>query len=362
MLSSLLNSGDPDKKSLEKFLNEISVNKQDYLTALSLRQKEVSVAPFEELMENADDLIDGVVKVEKVHHKTFFGMFGSLLIKHDDRGSIRLMFYNEVRNPKRILVLFGYLEEVLGKGLIEDERFSSFRETDKVVSLSKTKFTSEKDEILHLWSGNGFTSSLNYKISPLRQLLFSITLRADLEKDTEIRSNGTLINILNKPLHLFSFDKAISKEETLEDGGVKFVDYLFELDELELGLFDKVYIRLFSAVEVYSLETYTQVTYFSSGQVNMPAVLDLVDEIAGIYGKDVSGLTKLEQHNIDDITANRSWTGMQWYLNEKHSPYDFSGADTSLYNLNLYQDPEENGFALQILAYNSMEKYDLGLI
>jgi hypothetical protein len=205
-------------------------------------------------------------------------------------------------------------------------------------------------------------ATLNYKIAPLKQLLFSVTISEDKELDVQPRNNGTLIRVLNLSPRLLDYKNPISAHEFFENDKIKFIDYEFELAILEFGIFDRLSVRLFSDDREYDTSTYTLLTYYSSRPIILSDVLNMVDELEEIYGKDSFGQEKLESHNIDDIKNNEFWAGKSWYFNYEHAPWDSNNeAQQILYNLELLQHPEELGMKLQISGYNNMEKYEFGL-
>nr|WP_121269852.1 hypothetical protein [Pedobacter schmidteae] len=363
MLSNLLYGNGPNKKSLKDFIDRLEKDSRNYKAALALKPSDIQQASMEEMLENADDLSDGVVRVEKIFGKHFFGLFSSLLVKHRDRGDITLMFYEKLHNPSKILLFFSQLEEILGQGLIEGEHFSSFRERQKVIDLARGIYANDTDELIHLWNVSGFTSLLNYRIQPLGQLLFSVTLKAEQHEDLEKRSNGTLIDHLRNPLYHYDFQQVLKRLPFEENGKIKFIDYDFFLEDPEFGLFDRAKVRLFSTDAEYSMEIQTHVTYHTSTEVSIPLVLDLVDLLTAIYGTDSLGHTKLSPDDIDSIRRGKYWSGKSWYLDTEHMPWVYvENGKSSLYHIGLRQHPQEQGFELDIIAYNQMEKYDLGLM
>ncbi|MCX2432196.1 hypothetical protein [Pedobacter sp. GR22-10] len=353
----------PDSRQLKRFITAISANKKQYIQALGLKSEQLTIATLDQMMENADDVVDGVIKVEMIFNKLFFGLFNSLVIKYNDRGAVRLMFYDQVNNHRFILELFSFLREILGQGIVEDERFTTFNDVGKVHELAMGRYQSAKDEILHLWHVDNFTVALNYKLDPLRQLLLSFTLLPEKVTDLAVRNNGTLISSLGFPPRLFDYSDPLTRTPVFDGEEIKFIDYEFVLEELEFGVFDRVMVRLFSDEPEYNTEIQTHLTYFSTKKPAMPLILDLIDSLNAIYGMDDFGSLGLELHNIDDIGNNLYWSGKSWYLNTAHQPWNLNDeTQNGLYQISLSQDPMEHGLVLHVLGYNNMEKFELRLI
>ncbi|TKC07910.1 hypothetical protein FA048_12140 [Pedobacter polaris] len=353
----------PNSGELIKFIEELNNDKSNYLNALRLSKGSLREVPFEMLMQNSDDIADGVNKVEVIFERTFFGIFKSLHIKHNDKGETQMMFYEEIENHHMILELFSLLKNTLGGGVLADHKFSSFNDIKKVAELAKGRYKNAGDELLHLWDAGEFMVTLNYKLNPLRQLLLSFRLKKEKILDAVRRENGTLIQLLKHSPRLLDYENPLSEKPTFENEKIKFIDYEFELIESEFEIFNRLAVRLFSDEKEYNTSTHTLLTYYSTNAIDLSNVLILVDELELIYGADSYGQEKLEPHNVDDIRNNEFWSGKTWYMNHQHAPWDLEDeAQKFLYSIILSQDPEDLGLKLEISAYDNMEKYEIGLI
>jgi hypothetical protein len=151
------------------------MNDWDYLGSLKMNSQQVNQVPLETLLENPMDVALGVTKVETKFGTLFFDIFDKLVIKHFSDGSVTLMFHTEIKNPNKPLNFYQSLKAELGGGYHYAPKFSTFEMTEKVIALAKGKYDDEHDEILHFWNTGDFGFTLDFKLDPFRQLLFSVS-------------------------------------------------------------------------------------------------------------------------------------------------------------------------------------------
>jgi hypothetical protein len=181
------------------------------------------------------------------------------------------MFFAEVRQSAPVLAFYAVLKASLGGGIVKESRFSSFNQTAKVQSLAAGKFETEKDEIVHTWLNDNITITLNYKLSPLRQFLLLVGIKPEKQPDLQFRNKGTILNILQHDIREIVKQTEIKAETTYADEQVKFVDYTFNLDPPELGIFEQMRIRIFDKNKRIDEQIQTHVTYYSKYEVDISA-------------------------------------------------------------------------------------------
>jgi hypothetical protein len=343
---------------LKKFISDIlSVPNWDYWSALKLTDKQVYPATQEMIMDNPEDVINGVNKVEVVLNQQFFGLFNTLLIKHHDSGSVMLVFYATVPNPALVLALFGELSELLGAGYHDRESSLSFHDQQQVEAFAAGKLGQSEVVVGHIWIQNGYAFNLSYRSNPQHQLVFTVTRTPEKVLDRAPRKKGTLINILTYAIdHILNLQE-LSAEPYHENGKLKYIDYTFALDPPELKLFDRVRIRIFDA-EKRADKGQFHVTYFSRFEVNVVEAITFSDKLFKIYGSDSSGDKELAPYEIELIEAHRNWQGRSWWINRDHTVKDFDNdQDIILYWLYFVLTPDEDGFSLHVVGFNDMLDY-----
>lgn len=358
MFENLFNRSQP--VTLDSFLNSTGSTTWDYLAILRLKASQLHQATHEQIMDNPGDVAIGVNRVEVVLGQQFFGLFGSLVIKHLDNGAIYLMFNDDITDSGKIISLFEQLKSHLGGGVHYEPKFASFNNPAKVISLVNGKFDSTADELLHVWLKGRFSFTLNYKIEPFRQLLFKITYNAEKLPDTQIREKGTLLDLLTHDI--FEVFNRPEDEATpvLENGLVKFVDYTFHVNPSELGLFELIEIRIFGTEKSMAKVKSLLVTYKTKHKPRSPEVIQLVDRLVKIYGPDGSGYAEMQPHEIDMVDEDPYWTGRSWFINQYHGLQDMNDlGQRTLYWICLALNPED-GLNLSVLGFDDMIAYQLG--
>jgi len=344
--------------ALAAFLSSTFSNEWNYFEALNLKSNDVLEATHEQILSNPSDVADGVIKVEMKFGMSFFNMFDSLIVKYRDDNSIQLMFYTEMHQVAPIQSLYNQLKTNLGRGFVMDHKFSSFNDEGKIQSLAKGMYKSENDELIHVWNIGRFNFTLNYRVEPLRQLLFIVKMSPEKEIDLTPRNNGTILNILKHEIDTILDQQEIKAEPRLENNEVKFIDYTFQLDPPELDIFEEVRIRVFDKSRAINESIQTHITYYSKFEVDTSRTIVLCDKIASIYGKDNYGDSELQPHELDFLDDSDFWTGRSWLFNYAHGIQDLKdNTQSTLYGVTITADPNSDGLSLHILAYNKMKDY-----
>lgn len=346
--------------TLGTFLQKVFHDHKDPYDTLNLNRGKLEMATLDQILDNPGDVADGVNAVEMDFSTTYFSYFRTLVIKHQADGIIRWMFYDTIDNATTIINIFTELKSTLGEGFIEDQKFATFYQVDKVNALSCGRWHNANDEILHLWQNKKVTVLLNYQLQPLQRLLLSFTIHPEKKINTMIRNKGTLVELMQHDLHLLLIGTELKAVTTEERGTTKFIDYTYELIPEELNYFNMVDIRLFSLTKFIAEETHTNVTYWSTHALEVKEVILLVDKLCRLYGPDNHGDEEMKPYEIELVENKEFWTGRSWDFNESHALINYDDKDHKyLYNFRLNYDPDDLGLTISIIGYNKMLEYHL---
>jgi len=343
--------------SIEEFLLNLRDGDKSILNSLNLNESNFEDASQEELFSNEDDLACGVNRVQKNFDNTFFSQFENMLIKHYDNGDVKYIFYTQTRDTSKIFKISDFLFQEFGHGFFDDRKHTPFREKEKVLSLSQGKYLSNKDELLHLWFVDKYTILLQYRISPMRQFVLSITEKSNKELNQSIRTNGTILDLLKLDVNILLKENEYEKEIKVEEGTIKFIDYFFKLEHLEFDIFDIANLRIFDGDREFRDDVQTHLTLMSSTKIPYEKMIRVSEKLIGIYGEDDSGSKELEIHDMEALEEDY-WTGRTWNFNEVHGLWDMDNDNEKMsYSVRIDYDEEDNGYKITILGYNSLWDY-----
>jgi hypothetical protein len=106
--------------SLKKFLTQLKRGERDFHSVLGTLPGDFKEATFEQLMSNEDDVLAGINRVQTNLNITYFDLFGSCLIKHNDAGDIEYIFYTTTDNAHKVIEIANLLFEELGDGIFDN--------------------------------------------------------------------------------------------------------------------------------------------------------------------------------------------------------------------------------------------------
>lgn len=353
-----------NRTNLEDFIFATFTDDWHYLNSLHLHLRQVDQIPYERIFnDNPMDVADGVSRVETKFGMLFFDLFDNLVIKHYHDGAVKLMFYTEIKNPNKPLNFYRQLKEQLGGGWTYEQKFATFGMTEKVISLSKGKYESPKDEVLHVWNHGDFSFTLNFQLNPLRRLLFLVSRRVQKEIDRSVRAKGTLLPLLKNGINEVLSGQPEREEPHSEQGKIKFTDYYYRLKEPEFGIFELAEFKVFATHRFIGPKVHSVVTYYSRYEINTDRVVTLVDQLVAIYGTDDYGYRELALHEVDMIEHSESWTGRSWLINQHHALQNLSEpSETTVYQITLIltnnDDPDDKGLHLTVNGFNTLMEYD----
>lgn len=346
-----------NKVTLETFLQKVFHDQKDPYDIMNLNRGKLQRATLEQILDNPEDVADGVNAVEMDFSTTYFNNFKALVIKHQADGIIRWMFYDTIDNATTILNIFSELKDTLGEGFIQDQKLNTYYQVGKVNALPSDRRHNANDEILQLWQKQKVTILLNYQLQLLR---LSFTFHPEKKKSTVIRNKGTLIKLMQHDLRLLLIGTELNAIITEERGITKFIDYNYELIPVELNYFNRVDIRLFSSTKFIDKEIHTNVTYWSTLAFEVQEVILLVDKLCRLYGPDNYGDEEMMPYEIDLVENKKYWTGRGWDFNESHALINYDDKDQRyLYSFRLYYNPDDLGLKISIIGYNKMLQHHL---
>lgn len=329
-----------------------------YLSSLNLTSDSIQQVSYAQIMENPGDVAMGVNAVEVLFDRIFFDVFDGLVIKHHLSGEILMMFYTDNASADQVEAIYSALRNELGGGTLMDHKFSSFKR-ENIVRVANGEQQNEKHEIVQAWLDGQFSYVLNYKLDPAKQLLFNFSWSPERSKDSKHRNKGTLIPYMTHAIDEILQQKETALKTTNDAGSIKFIDYSFDLQPPEFGIFEKAVIRIFSPERKLDPSVQCHLTYYSAFEVDTPSAIKFCDQLIGIYGPDDLGSRELEPHELDNLDDSEHFRGRTWTLNTRHGIYDLTDESQSqLYQLRLSSDPQEHGFSLHVGAFNRMLDYE----
>jgi hypothetical protein len=353
MLNNSLNrKGDT---SFRNFIAEIKGGVRNFLQVLNTSEHHFSEATFEQLLSNESDVLAGVNRVQKNFSQIYFELFDSCLIKHHDNGDVKFIFYTTTRQLEKIIHVSSILFEEFGNGIFDSSRFTPFTDHEKIKRLSQSVLFSGKDEIVHYWSHEDLSMVLQYKSFPLHEFSLMITINHPKGIDFSIRRRGTILDLLQLDINELFLSEEVESRKKVEEGQIKFVDYLFQLKEKQFGILDSALIRIFDDKKYFRKNVQTHLTLFSSKDVSVDDIIAITEDLVKIYGTDNSCYDEIQMYERDILEEKRNWTGRNWNFNESHGLWNISNENEKLsYSVTVDYDKEE-GFKLFIMAYNQLE-------
>jgi hypothetical protein len=339
---------------IDRFLSAIA-KKQPVLSLLGLSPTDFTLDSFEQLLENAHDVGQGVTSVSRKVDTLFFGLFTQLEVKEHGDGSTRYNFTGLVQNAAAISNLAAMLHRIFGQGIHSPEHLHQpFTRTDTLAVLIGNTWPPMTTMLFETWvsENRGPTLSLRYGAVPRHELLLAVKQRPNLLLDTTVRSRGTVADLLHLRLADLLQQSELRKEVNLKDGQFHSVLYEFALAEPELGIFDRVEVRLFEPERVFTHDTEVNLTLATSRPVPGDKLVRMVEQLIRLYGAEGSGANELAPYEVEDLHG-KWWTGRMWQFTEQHTIWQLESSERMAYgvNLSMYKPGQPE---LTIHGYNSL--------
>lgn len=292
----------------------------------------------------------GVIEAYYKNNITYFDIFDEIGVEINKNGERDYHLFTTTNDYNKITLLSKELYKTLGMGLYNDERHSTFRETEKIKNLALGKANNSKDELITIWYFKHVTFSLKYLIKPQRRFMFSVMITPQ----KQVIKRNIYDALQNDYIAIIESSNRISIEEK-NDGYIE--EYYSPLVKPEFDYFDTVTIIVFSK----------GLSFHNSSNVilsNKDGILDaktlslIVSELTLIYGLDVDGNGYLTGEEYELIENNEFWTGRSWDINIQHQAYDTESAgEEMMYGIHLSYFPQEEGLELTIIGYKAIIDY-----
>lgn len=340
--------------TLEQFLLAIAGGEL-VLTALNQPRTGFTPDSFEQVMENAHDVGQGVTAVSRKADTLFFGLFTHLVTKENSDGSTRYEFTGLVRDAAIINHLAALLNSTFGQGIHSPEHLHQpFTQTDTLAVLASSNWPPMDTLLFETWTSDGRkpTLTLRYGAVPRHELLLAIKQRPALMPDVAVRSRGTVADLLRLRLAEVLQQPELRKNVNLKDGQFHSVLYEFALAEPELGIFDRVEVRLFEPERGFTHETEVNLTLATSQPIPGDKLVRVAEQLIRLYGAEASGTNELAPYEVDDLHG-QWWTGRMWQFTERHSLWQQDGGEPMVYcvHLSMFKPGQPE---LTIHGYNSL--------
>lgn len=337
--------------NLPDLINQIKEGELDVTKSLKVSPKKFQKIDYENLMVSNPGLIsEGVTEVLIGKNAgKFFNLYNHLEVwKYQDKTKYRfIVVTNDLNLIKDAYNSLGFL----GKGLYDNERFTSFFDEKELTQIAAGSY---QGEAFHTWVGalDNCTITLHYLGTPEYQLTLILSVKDPKSPDTTVRDRGTIKNLLTTDFSQLSAENAHKKQVELDDNGnIVFTDYTFLLQHKELSVFDTAVVRIFGESPIINSSADMNLFLKDSSTPELAKIIQLVDKLTKIYGPDNHGSGVLEPHEIENLENRELWLGRRWDLNTSHAIWHNDTADM-LYTVNLSFDDEEEALSLDILGYN----------
>ena len=312
----------------------------------------IKVSDFKVPIEK-EDMDEGVIEVYVMKDHVFFDTFGGLEYKLYSNGEREYNFFTKTNNPKMVIDLSTQLFNTLGGGLINEERYSSFKQADKIKRIAGRKTKNPMDECFSLWIFGNVSFSLAYFINPDRQLLFRIKYQPDKKviEDSILKLlTHNYKQLLDDAVHI----------ETEDRQNTVINDFQAALSTPEFDFFDSAIIRLIKDKNTKKVTINVFLTNSNTLKLDIGKLSNIVAKITAIYGKDCLNEGYLSGLETQNLLQERYWTGRTWAMNLQHQIWDSESAGENMwYGVYLNYNKEDKGLELSILGYDSLLEFEM---
>ena len=300
---------------------------------------------------NKEDVEAGVIEVYVKSKVNYFDVFDELEIHIYKNGERDYNLYTLTKNASQVFEISQEIYNKLGGGLYDDERFSSFRDYDKINNIARGKAKLPQEQCFTMWIFDYVSFTLKYLINPNKQFVFTVRIKPN-KKVVQKTISEILLNDYSSLI-----SSAVKIMPTGEHKG-KYVDYHTSLPIHELNFFNTAVIRKFISKEKSKSSTSIFLTNSDTSNINIIEISNLVGKLTSIYGVDRSGEGYLSGYEEENLKAGRYWSGRTWDLNIQHQIQDLDSAiEEMLYGVHLNYDDEIKGLELSIFGYERLIDY-----
>jgi hypothetical protein len=165
---------------------------------------------------------------------------------------------------------------------------------------------------------------------------------------------GTILDLIKLDLDNLIRSPEDSNQVELEEGKIKFIEYSYNLDEKEIGVFNKLVIRLFSEQRYFSKDVISHIWLLAPPLTDSTTKIMAAEDIISFFGKDDMGKEKLTDHEIQELHYNRDWSGRSWTFNKSLSLLNSPKETYEDKSYLLWFSQDEQGLKLQIVDYHDL--------
>jgi hypothetical protein len=334
------------KISLDKLLTQVKETTQSPSQILGLEEADFKKLTFEELLNNQDDINNGVSSVSELRG-LFFDLFQLISIKEFDSGNKTFSFYASTLDFTKINSIFNEIKSVFGKGLCDPGSSECFDNIVKLIHYCTTNPPIRSRLFLHLWTLPSKTVSLAYR--PNHILILSITEKQVVEIDKSIRRNGTILDLLKFNLNYLLDHKEKYCIEDAIDEHSNAPTLTFKLTDKEFDYFDRLKYRI-----LLSSKGSSTITLYSSCPSDFKAKIRIVETLIKKFGCDSDGNSDLQFYEMEIIEKGDFWTGRKWIFNQHHGLYDRDKKDEMPFWVDICDYQDDEGFNLSIVGFNKL--------
>ena len=161
-------------------------------------------------------------------------------------------------------------------------------------------------------------------------------------------NSNTILDFISTNFYYIINQDEIAKEIVLQKNlkSDMFVDYKYNLEPLESGIFNRLKLRFFSEKKDLSNEIPCNATFYSTEKLPTLIIEKLFETIIAKFGIDSCSRFKLDEFDKEDINTGAYFGGRFYQFNNFNNSYQ--EGDESLYCLLVGID-DEKGLELNIL-------------
>lgn len=341
--------------SFQYFIDKIKTGERNFLKILGISENKFTDAPFEELLSNHDDVLSKVNRVQKNFTSFVFGIFDSILIKHDDDGNTKYVFYTIPKNTAKIFEVSETIFKEFGNGFYKSDEFYYFKNKDRVENLSNDNDRNDYRDIVTIWHYKDLSILLQFKKVPEKQFSLMITKNSPKAIDPSIRRKGTILDILNfNPKYSIS-NEAVNIRKEMKLDKVLYTEVTCKLSEKVMGIFNTATCLLFGDQDFFDKKTASNIFFKSEKKLTSIEKIIAIEQLIKIYSVDLSGAGELELYEIEKLEENVFWTGRRWTFNEDHSLRVTANQHQKIaYEVSINNIDVEEGLQLDIMNYSEL--------
>lgn len=311
------------------------------------------------ISQNPNDVRNGVKEVYIKGNLNIFSVFESCVLKILENGSKEYHLYVETSDINKIVDIYENLSLSFGVGIYDDRRANTFQDISKIKEIANGYVSSPEEECHAMWSINDvFTIWLSYHVSPLKQFSLLIDEKKIVERPN-ISRNDSILNYIS-----FDLKDVIKKSREIfrdvQDGKVRFIDYIANLPKPFLDIFTKVKIRIFDINKEFDKDVQIHLFFYKKNNVFKVNDIKIISsKLWDIYGCDNNDYGLIRDYEITNAEKFGNWnSGRTYYFDNDHKIWNKNSDGIPLYQVEVeYSNYSNEGLCLTVIAFNELVKY-----